>query len=240
MPLYYPVFLDLRGRRVVVIGGGAMGEEKVTRLMPYGAQVVVVSPDVTDEVSKLAQDGQVEWTRRLYRGGDLEGAFIAIVADTSDDAVNQAVSEEARERNVPLNVADVTDLCTWITPSVARRGEVIVATSTGGASPALARRFREILNGECRLESRHELMDFADLAPLLSDARKQLLDKGIRLNLDHWQACLTDELIDLVQSGDIERASQVLMDSLLVGTTCDCSDTVCAMYEEMAQQVPVS
>ena len=240
MPLYYPVFLDLRGRRVVVIGGGAMGEEKVTRLMPYGADVVVVSPDVTDEVSKLAQDGQVEWTRRLYRGGDLEGAFIAIVADTSDDAVNHAVSEEAHQRNVPLNVADVTDLCTWITPSVARRGEVIVATSTGGASPALARRFREILNGECRLESRHELMDFADLAPLLSDARKQLLDKGIRLNLDHWQACLTDELIDLVQSGDIERAAQVLMDSLLVGTTCDCSDTICAMYEEMAQATPVS
>ena len=240
MPLYYPVFLDLRGRRVVVIGGGAMGEEKVTRLMPYGAQVVVVSPDVTDEVSKLAQDGQVEWTRRLYRGGDLEGAFIAIVADTSDDAVNHAVSEEARQRNVPLNVADVTDLCTWITPSVARRGEVIVATSTGGASPALARRFREILNGTSRTPSRHELMDFADLAPLLSDARKQLLDKGIRLNLDHWQACLTDELIDLVQAGQIEQAKQVLMDSLLVGTTCDCADTVCAMYEEMAQQIPVS
>ena len=240
MPLYYPVFLDLRGRRVVVIGGGAMGEEKVTRLLPYEAQVVVVSRDVTDEVAELADDGTIEWVRRPYRRGDLDGAFIAIVADTSDDAVNQAVSEEARERNVPLNVADVTDLCTWITPSVARRGEVIVATSTGGASPALARRFREILNGECRLESRHELMDFADLAPLLSDARKQLLDKGIRLNLDHWQACLTDELIDLMQDGEIERAEKVLMDSLLVGTTCDCSDTVCAMYEEMAQQIPVS
>ena len=240
MPLYYPVFLDLRGRRVVVIGGGAMGEEKVTRLLPYEAQVVVVSRDVTDEVAELADDGTIEWVRRPYRRGDLDGAFIAIVADTSDDAVNQAVSEEARERNVPLNVADVTELCTWITPSVARRGEVIVATSTGGASPALARRFREILNGECRLESRHELMDFADLAPLLSDARKQLLDKGIRLNLDHWQACLTDELIDLMQDGEIERAEKVLMDSLLVGTTCDCSDTVCAMYEEMAQPTPVS
>ena len=199
-----------------------------------------VSPDVTDEVSELADDGKIEWVRRPYRRGDLDGAFIAIVADTSDDAVNQAVSEEARERNVPLNVADVTELCTWITPSVARRGEVIVATSTGGASPALARRFREILNGECRLESRHELMDFADLAPLLSDARKQLLDKGIRLNLDHWQACLTDELIDLVQAGEFERAEKVLMDSLLVGTTCDCSDSVCAMYEEMAQATPVS
>ena len=240
MPLYYPVFLDLRGRRVVVIGGGAMGEEKVTRLLPYEAQVVVVSRDVTDEVAELADDGTIEWVRRPYRRGDLDGAFIAIVADTSDDAVNQAVSEEARERNVPLNVADVTELCTWITPSVARRGEVIVATSTGGASPALARRFREILNGECRLESRHELMDFADLAPLLSDARKQLLDKGIRLNLDHWQACLTDELIDLMQDGEIERAEKVLMDSLLVGTTCDCSDSVCAMYEEMAQPTPVS
>ena len=240
MPLYYPVFLDLRGRRVVVVGGGAMGEEKVTRLLPYGAQVVVVSRDVTDEVSELADDGRIEWTRRPYRRGDLEGAFVAIVADTSDDAVNHAVSEEARERNVPLNVADVTHLCTWITPSVARRGEVIVATSTGGASPALARRFREILNGECRLESRHELMDFADLAPLLSEARLQLLDRGIRLNLDHWQACLTDELIDLVQAGDIERASQVLMDSLLVGTTCDCSDNVCAMYEEMAQPSAVT
>ena len=238
MPLYYPVFLDLRERRVVVIGGGAMGEEKVTRLLPYEAKVVVVAPDVTDEVSELADDGKIEWVRRVYQSGDLDGAFIAIVADTSDDAVNQAVSEEARERNVPLNVADVTHLCTWITPSVARRGDVIVATSTGGASPALARRFREILNGECRLESRHELMDFADLAPLLSEARLQLLDKGIRLNLDHWQACLTDELIDLVQSGDIERAKKVLMEGLLVGTTCDCSDGVCEMYEEMA--VPVS
>ncbi len=234
MPLYYPVFLDLRERRVVVVGGGAMGEEKVTRLLPYEAKVVVVSPDVTDEVSELADDGKIEWVRRPYRSGDLDGAFIAIVADTSDDAVNQAVSEEAGERNVPLNVADVTHLCTWITPSVARRGDVIVATSTGGASPALARRFREILNGECRLESRHELMDFADLAPLLSEARLQLLEKGIRLNLDHWQACLTDELIDLVQAGDIERAREVLMDSLLVGTTCDCSDDVCEMYEEMA------
>lgn len=217
-----------------------MGEEKVTRLLPYEPQVVVVSPDVTDEVSELADDGQIEWVRRPYRRGDLEGAFIAIVADTNDETVNHAVSDEARERNVPLNVADVTNLCTWITPSVARRGEVIVATSTGGASPALARRFREILNGECRLESRHELMDFADLAPLLSDARKQLLDKGVRLNLDHWQACLTDELIDLVQTGEVERAKQVLMDSLLVGTTCDCSDSVCAMYEEMVQTTTVS
>jgi precorrin-2 dehydrogenase/sirohydrochlorin ferrochelatase len=202
--------------------------------------VVVVSPDVTDEVSELADGGEIEWVRRPYRSGDLDGAFIAIIVDTSDKLVNQAVSEEARERNVPLNVVDVTHLCTWIAPSVARRGDVIVATSTSGASPALARRFREMLNGECRLESRHELMDFADLAPLLSETRLKLLDQGIRLNLDHWQACITDELIDLVQAGEIERARRVLMDGLLVGTTCDCADDVCEMYEEMALPSPVA
>jgi len=240
MPLYYPVFLDLRERRVVVVGGGAMGEEKVVRLLPYGADVVVISPDVTDELRGLAEQGMIEWVKRPYQRDDLAGAFIAIVADTSDSSLNQAVSEEARARNVPLNVADVTELCTWITPSVAQRGEVIVATSTGGASPALARRFREILTGKRRVKSRHDLMDFADLAPLLSEVRKELLDQGIRLYLDHWQACLTDELIDLVQADEIDRAKQVLMDNLLVGTTCDCTDNVCKMYELMARSGAIS
>lgn len=234
MPLYYPIFLDLRGRKVVVIGGGELGQEKVTRLLPYGADVVVVSQEVTVEVSRLAENKKVEWIPRPYSRGDLEDAFIAIVADTSNDSVNEAVSREALDRNVPLNVADVTDLCTWITPSVAERGEVIVATSTGGASPALARKFREMLNGTSGVGSRHDVMDFADLAPLLSEARQELLAKGIRLYLDHWQACLTDDLIDLVQTSQIDRAKQALMDNLLVGTSCNCTDNICRMYEEMA------
>lgn len=239
MPLYYPVFLDLRKRRVVVVGGGAMGEEKVSRLLPYGADVVVISPDVTDGVRELAEQQSIEWIKRRYMRDDLAGAFIAIVADTSDSSLNQAVSEEAHARNVPLNVADVTELCTWITPSVARRGEVVVATSTGGASPALARRFREILTGTNRVKSRHDLMDFADLAPLLSEVRNELINQGIRLYLDHWQACLTDELIDLVHADEIDQAKKVLTDNLLVGTTCDCTDNVCKMYEEMAQSAAV-
>lgn len=235
MPLYYPIFLDLRGRRVVVVGGGAMGEEKVVRLLEYGPRVVVVSPDVTDRVAELADSGEVEWTRRAYQRGDLGGAFVAIVADTSDDAVNHAVSNEARERNVPLNVADVTELCTWITPSVARRGEVIVATSTGGASPALARLFREVLNGTSRLKSTRGLMELADLAPLLSDAREELRVRGVRIPPDHWQASITDDLIGLVQANEYEQAKQTLMEDLLVGAACDCAGGICRMYEETAQ-----
>lgn len=235
MPLYYPIFLDVRGRRVVVVGGGAMGEEKVVRLLEYGPRVVVVSPDVTDRVEELADSGEVEWTRRAYQRGDLQGAFVAIVADTSDDEMNRAVSNEARERNVPLNVADVTELCTWITPSVARRGEVVVATSTGGASPALARLFREVLNGTSRMKSARGLMELADLAPLLSDAREELRDRGVRIPPDHWQASITDDLIGLVQANEYEQAKQTLMDDLLVAAACDCAGGACRMYEETGQ-----
>ena len=97
-------------------------------------------------LSELAQDGRIEWRQRPYRSGDLSDAFICI-ASTDDNAVNREIAREAEERNVLLNVVDVTPLCTFIAPAVSRRGEVTLAASTGGASPALARKFREVLNG---------------------------------------------------------------------------------------------
>lgn len=231
MPAYYPVFLDVRKRRCVVIGGGELGEEKATRLLDYGASVVVISPEVTDRIGSLAADGGLDWLRRGYQAGDLEGAFIAIVADTSSDETNRAASEEARERNVPLNIADVTRYCTWIAPAVVRRGDVVVAASTGGASPALARKFREMLSGASPTRPRHDLMAYADLAPMLSKARGELVRQDIRLIADHWQACLTDELVDLVQAGKSEEAWDALMSCLLTGVECE--DKTCRMWEEM-------
>lgn len=217
MPAYYPVFLDLRDRRCVVIGGGDLGQEKVDRLLEFGAKVVVVSTEMNDALAEAVDGDRLTWTQRGYRAGDLEGAFIAIVVDTSDRAVNQAVYDEAKERNVPLNVNDVTHLCTWIAPAIVQRGDVIVAASTGGASPALARRLREELSGTAPTVSRHKAIEFADLAPLLSEARGDLSRKGIRLDPDHWQTCITDELVDLVQAGKPEEASRVLMSCLMAG-----------------------
>ena len=233
MPGYYPVFLDVRGRRCVVIGGGEMGEEKATRLLEYDADVTVISPDLTEGLRGLADDGAISWTQRGYEPGDLEGAFIAIVSDTSDDSVNRQAYDEARSRNVPLNVVDVPDLCTWIAPAVARQGDVILAASTGGASPALARRLREELEGTSRMQSAHGVMTLADLAPLLAEARKRLSERGVRVNPDHWQACLTDKLVDLVQVGQESRAMEVLMSSLDIGTDCDCENGTCRMWEEL-------
>ena len=210
MPRYYPAFIDVRGRDCLVIGGGELGEEKVVKLLECDAKVVVISSDVTSKVQKLADSGEVEWIRRKYREGDLERAFIAI-ANTGDAEMDKRIYDEARERNVILNVVDVTHLCTFIAPSVARRGEVTVATSTGGASPALARAFRE------KRES-SRILEYADLAPVLSDARAELRRRGLRVSPDHWQTCITEELLDTVQSGHLDRAYNVLLGGLLTGS----------------------
>ncbi len=210
MPRYYPAFIDVRGRDCLVIGGGELGEEKVVKLLECDAKVVVVSSEVTDKVRELAEDGAVEWIRRDYEYGDLERAFIAI-ANTGDAETDRLIYKEAEERNVILNVVDVTHLCTFIAPSVARRGEVTVATSTGGASPALARTFRE------KLES-SRILEYADLAPALSDARAELRRRGLRVSPDHWQACITEELLDMVQSGQYESAYDTLLEGLLAGS----------------------
>ena len=212
MPNYYPVYMNLQGRRCVVIGGGHLGEEKVHRLLDCEGEVVIISSDITDGVRVLVDAGEVTWIQKSYEPGDLEGAMLAIVVDTSNKSVNKRVAKEAMDRNVLLNVVDVTHLCTFIAPSIARRGSVTVATSTNGASPALARLFRERLT-----DSR--LLEFGDLAPVLSDARSALAREGVKVAADHWQACITEELLDMVQAGRNEEARQTLMYDLLNGQT---------------------
>ena len=207
MPRYYPAFIDVRDRDCLVIGGGDMGEEKALKLMECGARVTVISPSVTSKVEELENEGRLTWTQRQYRPGDLERAFIAIAA-ADDDAMNREIAREAEERNVLLNVVDVTHLCTFIAPSVARRGEVTVATSTGGASPALARTFREKIENS-------RILEYADLAPLLSDARAHLKQRRLKVSPDHWQDCITEEILDMAQSSPTQEAYDKLMCGLL-------------------------
>ncbi len=234
MPPYYPVFLDLRGRRCVVIGGGPIGAEKVDRLVDFGADVLVFSPAVTRAVRAMADEGRLSWHKRRYRRGDLEGAFIAIVADNRDSALNEEAAREAAERNIPLNVNDVTHLCTWIAPAIVRNGDVIIAASTGGSSPALARKLREELAGTSRTGSGFRAIEYGDLAPMLSEVRTELLGRGIRLKPDHWQASITDDLVEMVRAGEVGRARETLMSSLMIGADCDCPGRTCKMWEELA------
>jgi precorrin-2 dehydrogenase/sirohydrochlorin ferrochelatase len=136
----YPIFLDLSGRRCVVVGGGEVANRKARKLLQARARVVVISPELGAELESVA----VEIHRRPYREGDLEGACLAFAATNSRE-VNAAVAQEAKERGVPVNVADKPSEGDFALPSTLRRGRLQVAVSTGGASPTLARRIRDEL-----------------------------------------------------------------------------------------------
>jgi siroheme synthase-like protein len=130
--------LDLRGRRCVVVGGGKVGAEKVRGLLDCDADVVVVSPTLDESLRSLP----ITWHARRYEQADLDGAFLVIAA-TADTALNARVRDDAEARNLLCNVADMPALCNFILPAVHREGPIAVAVSTGGASPALAKRIRD-------------------------------------------------------------------------------------------------
>ena len=207
MSSYYPVFLDMQGRRCVVIGGGDVAERKVLTLRDCGARVTLVSPDVTPTLQRLADDTALELRRRAYQPGDLAGAWLAIAA-TDDTAVNKAVQREAEERGIFVNVVDVSPLCSFIAPSIVRRGEITVAVSTGGVGPALARHIRQKLEGVLGPE-------YAGLARVVADVRQTLRTRGRRASPERWQTCLNDSLLELVRQERLEEARDHLLQDLL-------------------------
>ena len=203
---YYPVFLNMQGQLCVVIGGGAVAERKVQALLEAGAVVTLIAPECTDGLVAMTSDSSVTWHQRTYETGDLEGAFIAIAA-TDDRAVNETVTKEATERNTPLNVVDVTDLCTFIAPSVIHRGPVTLAISTGGMGPALARKLRQELEG-------NDALAFADLAEIVADVRAELKARALTVDPEGWQAALNTEVLGLYQSGQQTQARERMMELL--------------------------
>ncbi len=142
---YYPAYLELRGHPCVVIGGGRIAERKVTSLLDAGARVTVVSPIVTAGLVALADTHEIMHHPRVYRRGDLTGAWLAYAA-TNDDAVHAEIAAEAAEARVFLNVVDRPALCSFIVPAIVIRDPVAIAVSTGGASPALAKRLARELD----------------------------------------------------------------------------------------------
>jgi precorrin-2 dehydrogenase/sirohydrochlorin ferrochelatase len=140
----YPMLVDLTGKRCLVVGGGGVAERKVTLLIECGADVEVVSPATTSRLAVLAAAGAVRVRRRRVRASDLAGAFLVVVA-TDDRGVNRQVAERVRGVGGLVNVADDPEACTFLVPSVLRRGDLTIAISTGGGSPALAKKLRQRL-----------------------------------------------------------------------------------------------
>lgn len=202
MPAYYPVFLDLTDRACLVIGGGPVAEGKVEGLLAAGARVTVVSPAVTARLAGWVAEGCLQHVPRAYRTGDLVGYHVAFVA-TDDRGVSAAVADEGRARGTWVNAADEPARCDFILPAVIRRGRLVVAVSTGGASPAAARAIREEL--EAYLTTAH-----ATLVELAADVRSDLRGRGITPDAHRWRGALAGRLRRLIADGRYRQARQRL------------------------------
>jgi len=141
---YYPIYLDIEDRDVLIIGGGNVCARKAETMMKYGARVTIVSPECTEEIEQWAAQNVLAIRRKTYEEADLEGASI-VIASTDDPCINARVARDCRRRKIPVNVVDVTHLCEFIVPAIVERGSIQIAVSTGGKSPALARTLKEDL-----------------------------------------------------------------------------------------------
>ncbi len=209
----YPVLLDLEGRTCVVIArhaagrgddaGGAVAERKGEALLQREAKVVVVAPDCTERLARLAADGSIELRRREFRPHDLDGALLALVA-TDDPAVNAAAATAARQRGVLVNVADAPDLCDFHVPATVQRGPVTIAISTGGCSPALARHLREHIEGIVGEE-------YGVLAQMLEKLRAEVMHTLPETERrDAWHRAIGGKALKLIRNGDHQAALRAL------------------------------
>lgn len=190
---YFPVFLDLKGKRCVVVGGGRVGERKVRCLLKAGALVKVIGPELTPTLFRLKKKTKLTHISRSYRRGDLGGAFLVIAA-TDDRMTNERVFRQALEKRVPVNVVDDPAHSSFIVPSIVEKKDLVVAISTSGRSPAMARLVRQKLEKEIGPE-------YNLLLKFLGTLRKKILRLGreSKENQKIFRALSKEDLLSLIK-----------------------------------------
>ena len=202
---YQPIYLDLRGKRVVVIGGGFVAGEKLSVLFESGAQLRVVSPTLSPELEHWHTEGRFEWRKKCWEASDQADAFVAIGA-TNDKAVNRAVFAEADRHGRLGNSVDDPKFCNFILSAVARSGPLQVAISSAGCSPALAQRVRQRIVEEILTPELGELAAFlGSWRPRVKAALATYQDRQ-----QFWEDILESEIPALLASGDSAAAEQAM------------------------------
>ena len=199
---YYPVFLDLRGRLCVVVGGGAVAEEKVEGLLAAGAVVRTVAPSITPRLEHHAVTGAIDHLARGYREGDLQGAFLAL-SERLGPETHLRLRDEAERRGIPLNVQDETEFCSFIAGSLFRRGDLTIAISTAGRAPALAARLRQAF--EHRFGEHYAR--FLELAGRLREPLKERYP-DFKTRRDLWYQLVDSDVLQLLEQGEESRARE--------------------------------
>jgi len=140
----FPIFLRLEGRQVVVAGGGAVAEEKIAGMLRAGARIRLIAPEITPQIAEWVRAGKIAWNEKQFEPDDMDGASLAFAA-TSAPGVNEAVFQAAESRGILSNAADDTEHCRFYCGAIVQRGDLQIAISTNGRSPALAQRLRKEL-----------------------------------------------------------------------------------------------
>ena len=205
---YYPVFLDLKNVPCLVVGGGQVGERKIRTLQSSGSKIFLVSQDLTPYLEEQVRHGRIELLSQLYQTGHLSGKFLVIVA-TDDPILNAKIGREARDRGLLCNVVDKPRECNFILPSLVSRGDLTIAVSTAGKSPALAKKIRQELEEE-----------FSEIYSLYLDLLGQIRDEILSRRMPQpenqkiFQALIEAPVLSWLETGNFE-ALYVLLDQLL-------------------------
>lgn len=203
----YPVMMNLEGKQVTVVGGGGVALRKIGSLLESGARVTVVSPEVESDLARVAADGLIDWIREPFHESILDRypQTLLVFGTTDRRDVNLAIHKACVERKIPCNIADVPDLCTFIVPAVITQGDLMIAISTGGSSPALARRIRE------DLEKRYG-PEYASMTKIMGELRKQVLKTGSSAdeNRKLFLEIVDSGILSALRNNDRERALEIL------------------------------
>jgi precorrin-2 dehydrogenase / sirohydrochlorin ferrochelatase len=190
----FPIFLKLTGRPCTVIGAGHLAESKIESLQAASARITVISPAASERIVAMADSGEITWHQREYATGDLANQFL-VVAATNVPAVNRAVFAEAESAGILINAVDDPPFCDFYFPSVVRRGDLQIAISTAGHSPALAQRLRKEINAILPLDTGDWLAELGNLRrevlqlEPLNEARKELLHQLASREVCGYDGC---------------------------------------------------
>jgi precorrin-2 dehydrogenase/sirohydrochlorin ferrochelatase len=199
MTKYYPIMLNIEGKKCVIVGGGNVAFRKIRSLFAYGAEITVISPDFTEEIKKLTN---IERISRDYEFGDLKGAYLAFGA-TDDKNTNKQVYNEAKLEGIPVNIADNPELCGFMVPSKVERGDLTIAISTNGKIPALSKKIR------LELEEQYG-SHYAEFLDLIADIRRSSLEKIDEENKrkELLEKLIYSDLLDKLKQGKTDEVKR--------------------------------
>ena len=202
---YYPICLDIQNRNCLVVGGGSVGTRKVITLLNCGADVTVVSPSASAHLQELANNGSVMIKNRTFRFSDLAGMFLVCSA-TDNQKLNRQIHAKAEDLGMLCNVADRPEVCNFILPSIVNRGDLIIAISTSGQSPALAKKLRQDLEKVFGNE-------YAEFLKLMGAVRKKLLSRDHRPEAHKhlFEQLINGGLVDMIKEHKLSDINALLL-----------------------------